>query len=162
MENSKGKIEESKEYFKRGYKSQLNGNYVDAIRNYKISISLFPTVETFTFLGLAYSYLGNFDKAIDECKNAIELEPENGNPYNDIGAYMIKQGKYEEAIPFLELAINSKKIDNVEYAHTNMGLSYERQGFWFEALEEYKIAIEINPDYKTALECYNRVQGLLN
>ena len=162
MEEPKNKIEKSKEFFFRAYKFQIDGKYEDAIRNYKISLSLFPTVEAHTFLGWTYSYLGDYDKAIEECKEAIDIDPENGNPYNDIGAYMMKQGKYDEAIPWFEIALKSKKCDNPEYAHINIGLAFERKGLWFEALDEYKIALEISPGYKPAVQCLNRVQGMLN
>jgi tetratricopeptide (TPR) repeat protein len=162
MEESKNKIEKSKEFFFKAYKCQMDGKYNDAIRNYKISLALFPTVEAHTFLGWAYSYLGEYDKAIEECKNAIEIDPDNGNPFNDIGAYMMKLGKHDESIPWFELALKAKKCDNPEYAHINIGLALERKGLWFEALDEYKIALEIVPDYKPAKQCLERVQGLLN
>jgi tetratricopeptide (TPR) repeat protein len=32
------------------------------------------------------------DDAIAECKKAVELDPDLGNPYNDIGAYLIEKG----------------------------------------------------------------------
>ena len=140
----------------------MDGKYQDAIRNYKISLSLFPTVEAHTFLGWAYSYIGEYDNAIEECKNAIEIDPSNGNPYNDIGSYMMKQGKFEEAITWFELALKTGNCENPEYAHINMGLAYERKGLWFEAFDEYKIALDLAPDYKPAKQCYNRIQEMLN
>jgi len=58
--------------------------------------------------GLDVSFPGKLDDAIAECKRAIELDPEFGNPYNDIGAYMIEMGRFEEAIPWLERAIEAR------------------------------------------------------
>jgi tetratricopeptide (TPR) repeat protein len=161
-ESSKNLIERSKEYFKKAYQLQINGNFEDAIKNYKLSIDIYPTAEAFTFLGWTYSFLGEYDRAIEECKNAISIDPGLGNPYNDIGAYLMRQGKFEESIPWFELAINSKKYDNCEFAHVNLGRALEKKGLWLEALEEYGIAIEKAPDYKIAKEHFNRLQGMLN
>ena len=66
------------------------------------SIELFPTAEAYTFRGWAYSHQGRVDDAIAECQQAIEVDPTYGNPYNDIGAYLIQEGKLDEAIPWLD------------------------------------------------------------
>jgi len=58
--------------------------------------------EAHTFLGWTYHFQGRIEEAIAECKLAIGLDPEFGNPYNDIGAYLIELGRFEEAIPWLE------------------------------------------------------------
>ena len=44
------------------------------------------------------------DDAIAQCEIAIELDPEFGNPYNDIGVYLMQQQRLDEAIPWLERA----------------------------------------------------------
>ena len=50
----------------------------------------YPTAEAYTFLGWTYHFQGRIEDAIAECKRAIEVDPEFGNPYNDIGAYLIE------------------------------------------------------------------------
>ena len=59
-------ISKAQEYLERAYKLQMDGNYEEAIRNYKLSIEFFPTAEAHTFLGWAYSFLGDLDRAIEE------------------------------------------------------------------------------------------------
>ena len=51
-----------------------------------------------------YSFQGRPDDAIAECKIAIAVDPDFGNPYNDIGAYLIELGREEEAVTWLERA----------------------------------------------------------
>ncbi len=41
--------------------------------------------------------MDRLDDAIDECKKAIAIDPEFGNPWNDTGAYLIQQGDPEAA-----------------------------------------------------------------
>ncbi|HQY94237.1 tetratricopeptide repeat protein, partial [Caldilinea sp.] len=73
------------EYFQRAYRMQLQGDPAGAIHDYKASIRLFPTAEAYTFLGWVYAHLDLYDEALTACKLAIEVDPEFGNPYNDIG-----------------------------------------------------------------------------
>jgi tetratricopeptide (TPR) repeat protein len=61
-----------------------------------------PTAEAHTFLGWAYSHAGYVERAIAECKRAIEVDPDFGNPYNDIGVYLIEKGALDDAVPWLE------------------------------------------------------------
>lgn len=160
--NSEELHERSKEYLIKAYQLQMNGRFEEAILNYKKSLDICPSPEAHTFLGWTYSFIGDYEKAIDECKTAISLDPEYGNPYNDIGAYLIQQGKYEEAMTWLELALNARRFANKHFAHHNIGRILEHKGMWFEALDEYRRAIELCPDYLIARQRFNRLQGMLN
>lgn len=153
---------ESKRYFHIAFELQRKGRYDDAIKNYKESIKFYPTPEAYTYLGWTYSFQGYLDRAIEECKNAIDLDPDYGNPYNDIGAYLMKQGSYDEAVIWFELAIKAKNYDHYEFAHFNLGIAYERLGLWFEAVGEYRKAMEVNPKYDPAKRAYFALQGILN
>lgn len=155
-------LELSKEFLQKAYQLQLKGQFEEAILNYKKSIETFPTAEAHTFLGWTYSFLGNLEKAIEECKSAIDLDPDYGNPYNDIGAYLIQLGKFDEAITWLELALKAKRYENPHFAHLNIGRVLESKGLWFEALEEYRTATNLCPDYVLAKQYFNRLQGILN
>src|SRR5512132_3857188 len=85
-------------------KEQEARRYDNAILLFQDSIAAWPTAEAHPFLGWTYSYLDRLDEAIEECRRAIALDPEFGNPYNDIGSYLMKQGKLEEAIVWLAKA----------------------------------------------------------
>lgn len=150
------------EYLHKAYKLQMEGRLNEAVQYYKLSLELFPTAEAYTYLGWAYSFMGKLDDAIEECKKAIELDPELGNPYNDIGSYLIQQGNYDEAITWLDLAINSKKYDAPQFAHLNLGRALELKGMWYEALDEYKKAMELEPTYDLAKKLYYGLVGKLN
>ena len=160
--DNKNIIDLSREYFYKGYLCQMRGKYDDAIKNYEKSIDTYPTAEAFTFLGWTYSFKGDLERAIEECKNAIDLDPDYGNPYNDIGAYLLQQGNVDEAITWLELAINSRRYENAEFAHLNLGKALEMKGLWFEALDEYRLASDMNKNYTEAKIHLNRLQGNLN
>jgi tetratricopeptide (TPR) repeat protein len=76
--------------WERAYRRQMKGELADAILLYKRSIVVYPTAEAYTFLGWSYSMIDLHEEAIAMCKKAIEIDPSFGNPYNDIGAYLIE------------------------------------------------------------------------
>src|SRR4030066_58791 len=87
--------------FQQAYTQQMAGNLADAILLYKDSIDGHRTAEAPTFLGWTYSMLGRYDDAIEECRKAIAVDPTFGNPYNDIGAYLIELDRPGEAVEWL-------------------------------------------------------------
>ena len=152
----------ARELLEKGYQFQISGDINHAIEYYRKSILALPTAEAHTFLGWAYSFQGHYDEAIRECQKAIKLDPEFGNPYNDIGAYLLDKGCLDEAIPWLEKAINAKRYDSYFYPHYNLGRIYEQKGIWSKAVTNYKRAIELKTDYLLARKAYNRILALLN
>ena len=77
---------EAVELFRRAYAAQQEDDYGRAIELYRRSIAAYPTAEAHTFLGWVYSFQRRYDEAIDECLKAISVDPDFGNPYNDIGS----------------------------------------------------------------------------
>lgn len=157
-----GRLELAEFYFKEGYRLQTSGDLNGAIAAYKRSIELYATAEAHTFLGWAYSFQGQIDEAIKECEAAIQVDPEFGNPYNDIGVYLIEKGEYDEAIPWLEKAMVAKRYEPRHYPYMNMGRVLVRKGRYDEAIRELKKALEIEPNYVAARIEMHKIVGLLN
>jgi len=153
---------EALQIFHQAYGYQLKGDLEQAVELYQKSIALYPTPEAHTFLGWAYSFQGRYDAAITECRKAIALDPEYGNPYNDIGAYLIEKGSLDEAVPWLEKAIQAKRYDSYCFPHYNLGRVWEAKGDWTKALTSYQNALQLNADYALARRALNQLQGLLN
>jgi len=126
-------------------KLQLAEEFDDAIRLYKESIALYPTADAHTYLGWAYSFKGHLNEAIAQCEIAIELDPEFGNPYNDIGVYLMQQQRLDDAIPWLERAKSAKRYEPRHFPYINLGRVYLTKGMIQKALEEFGGALEINP-----------------
>lgn len=150
------------EFFQRAYQAQMSGDYDQAIALYTRSIEAFPTAEAYTFRGWSYSYLGQYEKAIAECLEAIRVDPDFGNPYNDIGAYLIEQGKLDEAIPWLEKATRAKRYEAYCNPHFNLGRVYEQKHQWQQARDCYARAYQLNHQYSVALVAIRRLQAKWN
>jgi len=153
---------EALELFKRAYEVQMRGEFDEAAEIYRQSIESYPTAEAHTFLGWTYSFMGLTDEAIGECLRAIEVDPEFGNPYNDIGAYLIEKGDHAGAVRWLRRAMTAERYECYFYPHYNLGRVYEAQGKLFAAVNEYKAAIDLNPGYALALRAFRRLQAKLN
>ena len=80
-------------YFQAASAAQMRGNVDEAIALYQRSLACMPTAETHTVLGSALSCRGDYEGAILACHRAIEIDPGFGNPYNDIGSYLIALGR---------------------------------------------------------------------
>lgn len=148
--------------FEKAYEHQLQGKLDDAEALYKQSIEVEPTAEAYTFLGWTYSFKGRYDEAIAQCRRAIAVDPTFGNPYNDIGAYLIEKGELDEAVPWLEKATQAIRYDSYCFPHLNLGRIWERKGLWYKAMDSYNKALEANPNYTLAIKALARIRGLLN
>ena len=149
------------EYFQKAYELQMQGEYQQAIELYSRSIETFATAEAYTFRGWTYSFLGDYDRAIAECLQAIKLDPEFGNPYNDIGAYLIEKGEYDEALPWLERSLQSRRYESYHYPHYNLGRVYAAKELYTKARHHFEQALKISPDYTLAKEALTKVQHKL-
>lgn len=150
------------QYFNEAYDQQMKGELGEAVLLYKKSLELYPTAEAYTFLGWTYSFMKRFDDAITECRKAIEVDPDFGNPYNDIGAYLIEKGKLDEAIPWLEKAVQAKRYDSTCYPHFNLGRIWEIKGEWMKALGEYEKSLGQNLHYALAQKAIAKIRSLMN
>ena len=150
------------EYFRQAYEKQMAGDFDEAIALYTHSIEAFPSAEAYTFRGWTYSFLGDYDHAIAECHEAIKVDPDFGNPYNDIGAYLIEQEKWDEAIPWFEKAMRAPRYEARPYPYFNAGRVYEHKRNWVKAKECYTKAYSLDPAYGAALAALRRLQAAFN
>lgn len=138
-------LERALELIGEAMQHQMARNFDEAIRLYKQSIALYPTADAHTYLGWAYSYQGRLNEAIAECETAIQLDPEFGNPYNDIGVYLMQQQRPDDAIPWLERAKAASRYEPRHFPYINLGRIYLTKGMIQKALEEFTTALGINP-----------------
>ncbi|NIR48761.1 tetratricopeptide repeat protein [candidate division KSB1 bacterium] len=153
---------EAMKYFKKAYQLQMEGQFQRAVILYKKSLEIEPTAEAHTFLGWTYSFMGKLKEAIEECHKAISVDPDFGNPYNDIGAYYLQLGEFDEAIPWFERAKRAKRYETPEFAYCNLGKVYELKGLWPLAMEEYIKALQLRPEYAPARIALMKLQAKLN
>lgn len=162
MSKTKDNVEIARDFFEKGYLLQQGGYLDRAAHFYRRSIEYYPTAQAYTFLGWVYSLKNLYDEAITYCKLAIEIDPEYGNPYNDIGAYLIQLRRYDAAIPWLKKALHCPNYKNYCYPWLNLGRIYAFKGRWNKAMKAYRKALKENPEYMPALRAIEHLQALYN
>ena len=161
-EKAANRVEKAAELFQEAYRAQTRGDLGNAVQLYQESIQKHPTAEAHTFLGWTYSFLNRYEDAIAECKNAIAVDPDFGNPYNDIGSYLIKLGRLDDAIPWLEQALMAKRYEPRHFPHMNLGRLYLAKGDQLSAAREFGKALEIEPRYRPARFALAALSAQLN
>jgi len=161
VSDAEDRLRRAQELFAEAYQLQMMGQLDEAAERYRASIACHPTAEAHTFLGWTYSFQDRLDEAIDECMKAIALDPDFGNPYNDIGSYLFKQGKLDDAIPWLERAIDAKRYEPRHFPHCNLGRIYWAKGQLHRAIEEFERALAIDPESRFARGALDAVRRAL-
>ena len=145
-----GAIEEARAHFQRAYEAQMAGRLDEAVDLYRRSIALHPTAEAHTFLGWTYSFQGRHEDAIAECHTAIAVDPDFGNPYNDIGAYLIELDRHAEAVPWLERAKRAPRYEPRHFPYFNLARVYVKDNRPHDAIRELRGALRVEPRYEIA------------
>ena len=146
MVDDRERLEKAVALINEGLRAQQDQELDRAIELYRASIEVCPTAEGHTYLGWALSYQGKFDEAIEHCHQAIAIDPDFGNPYNDIGVYLMQRNQPEQAIPWLEKAKLAPRYEPRQYPFINLGHIYAERGELFKAIGEFEGALKQAPE----------------
>src|SRR5258705_12619530 len=113
------KAAEATRLFRMAYARQLEGDIERALILYEKSIRLHATSEAHAYLGWAKSTRGLLEEAIAHCIEAISLDPDFPNAWNDIGAYLIELGRASDALFFLKRATRMRSHPSRSFPHYN-------------------------------------------
>ncbi|MDH4473958.1 MAG: tetratricopeptide repeat protein [Fluviicola sp.] len=120
-----------------------NRDFQEVIKFEKKANKLTP--EELFMIGFAFFQLENDDKAIEFYDKAIAKGLDNGSVYFYKGLSYCYQGKYDEAMTEIELALD-KEPSNQEFMNQK-GLIYKNQGQEDKALEVFEEAIKLPNTY---------------
>ncbi len=135
----------ARQLFELGSDMLLSGRPQLAIETLNESLSSYPTAEAFAHRGWAKATLGDLQAAIGDCHRAIRLDPEYGKAYNDLGAYLLKIGRLDEAREWLEKAKGVLRNDLPHFPYLNLAQIYTLLDEPGKALAEYVGALELDP-----------------
>jgi len=162
MVDHRERLEKAVALINEGLRAQQDQELDRAIELYRNSIEVCPTAEGHTYLGWALSYQGKFDDAIEHCHQAIAIDPEFGNPYNDIGVYLMQRNRPQEAIPWLEKAKLATRYEPRHYPCINLGHIYSERGELFKAIAEFEQAAKLAPDDERIRRHLDELKSRLN
>lgn len=99
--------------------------------------------------GIRYGNAGNFEKAIGEFKQVLQLDPRNIHAYNNLGAAYFRLGNVDGAISSYSKAIDLGIADANMYFYRGMMYGKYKQED-AKAIKDYSKAIELEPKYSRA------------
>jgi serine/threonine protein kinase/tetratricopeptide (TPR) repeat protein len=98
------------------------------------------------FLGTALLSLGRTDDAIAEIREAIRLDPDNGQAHQSLArAYWVGQGDFAAAIPSFERAIELNPESG--YSYLQLGLLLAWLGEYDRAIDVCRRAVDLQEQY---------------
>ncbi len=101
-------------------------------------------------LATLYAKKRNWDKAIENFRNALSLNPENKQAYNNLGNVYFNLNEVDPAISNYAKAINID--ENYLDARYNLGIAYFAKGDIDKVIKEMNYVLKKDPDYTDAKE----------
>lgn len=132
-------------HYHLGEKLQAEGEFLEAIAEYKKSIELRPDqVEVYNAIGNAFNNIGNFHEAEKAFEQAINIDPQNPILHYNFGNMLLLQNKNEEAIIAYDksLQLNPQNRD----ALNNRGHAFSALGKYDEARQSFEEILTFLPD----------------
>jgi type IV pilus assembly protein PilF len=134
-----------------GYQHLQQGNATSALREFLEAEKLNPKDPTIQFaLGAAYNAKGHFQEGLEHYRKALELDPKYTEAHNAMGATYLELGQWDDAIHEFNLVLQDDLYLTPFYALNNLGQAYYRKGDRAKAIECYKRALAMKPDFGLA------------
>ena len=90
-------------------------------------------------------------------ETAIEINPELGAGYNNLGYVLYLQENFEAAIEMYNEAIGREH--DTSAAYTNLGNAWQKMDKTEKAVESWKLALEVDPSNERAQSLPRPVRG---
>jgi DNA-directed RNA polymerase subunit alpha len=105
--------------------------------------------EKFMYLGFAFRCLQMFDKAVKSFERAARKQADSLMVAFEKAATLSKAGRLDDAAEELKACANFEKV-SAEY-HYQLGRLAGARGLYEQAIENYEIAVELDPAHQNAL-----------
>ena len=123
-------------------------NYIEADKYFHKLLYVQKKPEIFFIQANIHKQLKKYDTAITYFEEAIQLNPNFSEAYNNLGNIKKRIGKIEEAISCFKKAIELK--ENNILAYFNLANTYRENRYFNELIETYEKILSFNPnDVKT-------------
>ncbi|MFZ5906712.1 MAG: tetratricopeptide repeat protein [Nitrospirota bacterium] len=120
------------------------GNYEEALRLFSSAIELYPRDSIFyANRGVVFAGTGDMEKAREDYQRAAGLDPGNFETFKGLGYIALAEGKTDEAVQYL--LKSSLMMPYYANPHIYLAIAYYQQGNISRALDELKLAEELDP-----------------
>ncbi len=108
--------------------------------------------------GILLMRKGDQNPAAEDFQSAIDIKPELTEAYVNYGASLIRQGKFEEALAKLNIALKDTMSTTRPEALYNRAIILDRRKDYKAAYYDLKEALTLRPDWAPALDLIDRYE----
>ncbi|MBT3234354.1 MAG: hypothetical protein HN353_00215 [Bdellovibrionales bacterium] len=130
---------------KKGQQSIQQQKYQPALNIFLEAKRFIDSAEVNTLIAWCYSLTNQLQKAKSYCLSAINLDPDYGPPYNDLGSYLLTEGSAQDSLQWFERAKRAANYQSREFPYINAGRAYIALNNIPQALVEFNLALELVP-----------------
>ena len=147
----------SNKYYIQFYLGQLylNNNMLEeALDHFNKAVERQPPAEDlstiYTYMGVCYKELEHYETARQILEKSQSIDPERTDTLNLLGFCYYKMQSYEQAIACFEKLVAIDPSSAIDYA--NIASNYRALGKTSEAIEFYKLSLNLDPTIEFAKE----------
>lgn len=145
-------------YLGQGHQSMSKNNAQEALEHFLQARLYHETAEVLTLIAWAKAQCGDLDEAKQYCLKAMKKDPDYGPPYNDLGNYLLSEGKANEGLKWFTLAKKSTYYQNREYPYINSGRAYMFLKQYDKAMIEFQTALSLAPYHEELKNTINKLK----
>lgn len=148
------KLKEPKESswpYDLGVVYEQTDRYAKAIPYYKESLAIESNMETANRISNCYNEIGDYDKALEYCDQAIALDSTKTNYLYYKANILDNAGRSEEAIKIMDSYIAQNPEKYIPYYQR--GWFKEYSGKIDEAIEDYTMSVTLEPNFARGYMC---------
>jgi tetratricopeptide (TPR) repeat protein len=101
-------------------------------------------------LAQVYRDLGRYQKALEYFKQALVLKPRFPEAQNNLGTLYLLLKEYDLAIAYCQKAADDLLYKTPHFAYTNLGAAYYFKGNKDMAVQSFRQALKLAPEYSPA------------
>jgi tetratricopeptide (TPR) repeat protein len=120
------------------------------------SLKVRDRAATYVNRGILYMREGNYERAMADYKQSLELRPEMLEAKVNIGAALYGLKRYDEAMVALNEGLKTDSVEARAVGLYNRALLWEHKGDAKAAYFDYKEALELNPTFVQAAKQLER------
>ncbi len=132
------------------------GDVDKAIEHFEISLRYRPNQERIlNYLAVALDRKGQTDEAVAHYHRVLKRNPKNRIALNNLGLIHRRNQQYDDAVNCFQRLL---AVEGTAQSHYRVGEIYDRMGNDENAIQHYKKALTLKPDYEQASRKLKKLQ----
>jgi len=137
---------ESEAHYKMGVSKMLAGNNAAALYEFTISTQKDSyNAESYFMIGVIYYEQEQYEKAVDNFKEAISINSDYPDAHNNLGLAYVKLKQYDKALKEFRKAADNPLYQTRHNAMINIGLLYDETGEHEKSADAFRESLLVMP-----------------